>query len=116
MGKAENLASAQMLSDFLVVDLFLELIGQQHHDPVRFGRSVGNAQHFKAVGSGLVSGTASLIKAHHHVHAAVLEVQRVGMALGAIADDGDRFAAEQRKICIGVVKKLSHPDDERGAW
>ena len=105
-----------MLRDFLVIDLFLELIRQQHHDPVRLGGSIRDAQNLQAVGLGFVSGAASFVEAHHHVHAAVLEIQGVGMALGAVADDGNCLAAEQREIGIGVVKKLSHPDDERGAW
>ena len=44
--------------------------------------------------------------ADHDVAARVAEVLRLGMALAAVADDGDRLALEQREIGILVVIHL----------
>ena len=62
----------------------------------------GHAQHFQAVGLGFFRRAAA-VQAHHHVDATVLEVQRMGMALGAITDR-DGLAVEQTEIGVGIVK------------
>ena len=110
VGKAQHLAGAQVGSDLLLVDVLLEFIGQQHHDPVRFGGGVGNVENLKTVSLGLVRRAASFIKTNHHVHATVFEVQCVGMALGAITDDRDGLAVQQTEIGVGVVEELCHPE------
>ena len=40
----------------------------------------------------------------YDVDAGVLEVQRMGVALGAVADDGDGLAVEEGEICVVVVE------------
>ena len=55
MGEAENLAGTEVRGDFLLVDVLLELVRQQHHDPVGLGCRIGNTQNFEAVGFGFVS-------------------------------------------------------------
>ena len=46
----------------------------------------------------------SVAQAYDDVHARVLEVQRVGVALGAVADDGDGLAVEQPEVGVVVVE------------
>ena len=43
-------------------------------------------------------------QADDDVDAGVLEVERVRVALGAVADDGDGLAVEQREVCVVVVE------------
>ena len=109
MGEAQHLAGAEVRCDLLVVDGLLELIGQQHHDPVGLGAGVGDAQHFQAIGLGLLGRAAACVEPNYDVDAAVLEVQGVGMALGAVANDGNRLAVQQGEVGVGVVVKLGHP-------
>jgi hypothetical protein len=47
--------------------------------------------------------TESVPQADDHVDAGVLEVQGVGVPLGAVADDGDGLPVEQAEIGIVVV-------------
>ena len=42
-------------------------------------------------------------QADHHVHAGVLQVERVGVALGAVAEDGHGLAVELREVGVLVV-------------
>ena len=43
-------------------------------------------------------------QADDDVDAGVLEVQRVGVALGAVADDRDGLAVEEGEVCVVVVE------------
>ena len=47
------------------------------------------SHHFQAGGFRLGPRLAAGVQADHHVHAGIAQVQRVGMALAAVADDGD---------------------------
>ena len=42
------------------------------------------------------------------VDAGVLEVERVGVALRAVADDGDFFRLDEGEVCVCVVVGLCH--------
>ena len=103
-----------MRGDFLVVNLFLELIGQQHHDPVGLGGCIGNAEDLQSISLGFVRRAAAFVQAHHHINPAVLEVQRVGMALGAITNDRHGLTAEQAQVSVGVVIQRGHPVFRQG--
>ncbi len=56
-----------------------------------------------AVGVGRVGA-----KAYADVNAGVLEVERVGVALRAVADDGDFLCLDKREVCVCVVVCLCH--------
>ena len=49
----------------------------------------------QALGLGLRSGLGALVQADDDVAAAVVQVQRVRVALAAVADDGDLLALKQ---------------------
>src|SRR5207248_11779653 len=51
---------------------------------------------------------APLVEADHHVDAAVLQVEGVGMALAAVADHRDPLAGERRHVRVVVVIDLRH--------
>ena len=76
----------------LLVDLGLGLVGDEHHDDVGLLRGVVHAHDLEAGLLGLLGGRGALAQAHADVHAGVHEVEGVGVALGAIADDGDLLA------------------------
>ena len=47
-------------------------------------------------------------QADDHVDAAVLQVERVGVALAAVADHGDLAALQQAEVGVGVVVDACH--------
>ena len=61
-----------------------------------------------AVGLGALPAVRGGPHADDHVAAGVLEVERVRVALRAVADDRDLPPAQQREIGVGVVVDLRH--------
>ena len=54
-----------------------------------------------------VDGLGVRAQADDDVDAGVLEVERVGVALGAVADDGDGLAVEEVEVCVVVVEHVA---------
>src|SRR5690606_34833827 len=81
----------------------LELVGCQHHDHIGPGAGVGDALDLESAGFDLLRGRGARAQCHDDIDAAVLEVQRVGMALRAVADDGDLLRLDDRKVGVFVV-------------
>src|SRR4029077_20886575 len=48
-------------------------------------------------------GLAALVQPNHDVEAAILQVERVGVTLTAVADHGDLAALQTPKIGIGII-------------
>ena len=109
VSEAQNFAALEVGSDLFLVNVLLEFIRKQHHDPVRLGGGLGHGQNLKPVGLGFLRRATALIQTDDDVDAAVLEVEGVGVALGAIANDRYGLAVQQTKIGVGVVKELGHP-------
>src|SRR5439155_20207290 len=59
---------------------------------------------------------ASFRQAHHHLLAAVTQVQRVGVSLAAVAEDGDLPPAEVLEVRVLVVIDLGHGYDTLSAF
>ena len=64
------------------------------------------AHHFKSLGLGHGNGFAALIQADDDLAPAVLEVQGVGVALGAEAQHGQRFVLQMFQVGVFVGYKL----------
>ena len=104
----ERLAGRHVRRDLLVVQVALDMIGDQdHHHLGGFG-GVGDRHHFQAGGFRFRPGLAALIEADHYVHARIAQVQRVRMALAAVADDGDGAAFQVVQISVFFVKAFCH--------
>ena len=67
---------------------------QSRADPVRLFDGVGRELDGEAGFFGNSPGRAALVEAHAHVAAAFLEVEGMGMALAAIAQNRDLFPLE----------------------
>ena len=88
----------------LVVEIALDVIGyQDHHDVGGFG-GFGRRQHLESGGFGFGAALAAGGQADHHVEAGIAQVQRVRVALAAVADDGDFLAFEVRR-CFRLFRK-----------
>ena len=51
---------------------------------------------------------AALVQADDDIDAALLQVERVGVALAAVAQDGDRLALQPLRIAISLVVERRH--------
>ena len=65
---------------------------------------VGDGEHLEAGGAGLLDRGGVLAQPDDDVDPGVLQVQRVGVALGAVADDRDGLAVEETEVCVVVVE------------
>ena len=57
----------------------------------------------EAGGLGVLDRLAALAQAYDDVDPGVLEVARVRVALGAVAEDGHGLALEEVQVCVVVV-------------
>ena len=79
------------------------LVRQQNHHDVRRAHGVGYFSDLQAGFFNFRPRGAAFTQAHHHLDAAVVQVLRVGVALAAIADDGNGFALDQAQVAVFVV-------------
>jgi len=92
--------------DLVAVDLGDIFIRQQDHDHIGL---LDRISHLRDLQPGLLHlgpARAALAQADDDLHAAVVEVLRVGMALAAITDDGDGLALDEGQITVFVVKNF----------
>ena len=94
VGKHQRIAGLQVGGDILLVDFRLNLVVDQHHHHVApFGR----LGHGLDLQSGLLSSGPVLAagpQTYAHVAAGLLQVQCVGVTLGAIADNSDLLTVQ----------------------
>src|SRR6202035_691412 len=73
-----------------------------HHE-IPATRGLDHGQDLEPLLAGVRDRGGVLAQADHDVHAGVLQVERVGMSLRAVADDGDGLAVEESEVCVVVV-------------
>ena len=108
VGEGQGLALGQVGLDGLLVELGLLLIVDEDHDDVGVLGRVGGGHDGEALALGLGPALAALVEAHNNLHAALLQVQRVSVALGAVADDGDGLAVESLKVAVLLIENSCH--------
>ena len=99
----QQVAGRDPVGDLLAVDLAVLLVGQQHHHDVAARGGVGDAGHLEPGAARLLDRGRVLAQADHDVDPGVLEVQRMGMTLRAVAEDRDGLAVEEGEVCVVVV-------------
>ena len=104
MGKGQRRAFLDVGFDFAAIDVGDVLVRQQDHDEICGLDRVGDVLHFQTGLLGLVPRSTTLAQADGNLHAGVLEVQCVGMALRAVTQDGDLLSLDQTQVRVLVVK------------
>ena len=108
MGKSQGAAALQVGSDFGFVHIGLFFIRDQDHGHISGSYCFCNGLHFQAGGTGHIGGFAAFVQAHHHIDTAFFQVQGMGMALAAVADDGHRFVLQYAPVNVLVIKYFCH--------
>ena len=108
VGEHQRLPRQQVRRDGLPVHLGLQVVWDQHHHDVGIAGDVGDEPHLQTVPLRLGHAAAALVQAHLHADAAVMQVQRVGVALAAVSDYADRLALQQRHVGVVLVVHLYH--------
>ncbi len=92
----------------LLVDLGSGLVGDEEHDDIRPLRGVRGCDNFES-GEFCFPGVGGAgAEANFDVHAGVLEVEGVRVALRAVADDGDLLGLDEGEVCVLIVVGLCH--------
>jgi hypothetical protein len=108
VGEGQGLARGQLVLDGVGVDRALVLVRRQDHDDVGPLGGVGNVLDREACVLGLGDGLGAFLKRDDNLDTGIAQVLRVGVALGAVADNGYLAALDDRQVCVVVVKHFSH--------
>ncbi len=103
VGEEQGLALGHVGLQIVFIERGLDVVlGQDLHHLGLFGR-LGGGHRLEAVFHRQLKVGGSRHLGHHHVHAAIPEIQRLGVALGAEADDGHLLPLENPQIRIRIV-------------
>ncbi len=103
MPEQDHVALGDAVADLRLPHLAVQLVGEQDHHEVAAAGGLDDRQHLQTLLARLGDGLGVLAQPDHDLDAGVLEVERVGVALGAVADDGDGLAVEELEVCVVVV-------------
>ena len=106
--KGDGLAGAQVGRDLGLVHVGLRFVVDEDHDDVGGLRGFRNGHHLEPVLLGDRPGFAALPEADDHVAAGIPEIERVSMALGAVADDCDLFAVKLAEVTVFFIVHFCH--------
>ena len=98
MREHQGLACGHVRRDLVVVEIGLNVIGDQNHDRIGGLGGFGNGQDFQAGGFGLLPALAARIQSDDDVQARIAQIQRMRVALAAVADDGNRAAFQWSRL------------------
>ena len=104
----QGVAGGEVGGDVLVEDGLVLGVGPEEHHQIGLGGGVGDRQHPQPGRLGLGHRGRPGPQADAHVDARVLEVQRVGVALRAVADHGDLAAGDERAVGVLLVVHVGH--------
>jgi hypothetical protein len=103
----ERCALLHVVVHVVAIDVALQFVRGEHHHQVGPLGGLGDFHHLEAGGFRLLRGGRALAQRNDHVlDAGVLEVQRMGMALAAVADDADLLALDQVQVGVFVVENF----------
>ena len=97
-------ALLQVRLDLFLVQAALELVRGEDHDHVGCGDGGLHVGNLQTVRFGLGHGGGAATQAHGDVDAGVLQVAGMGVALGAVADDGNFLALDDREVTVFIVE------------
>ncbi len=104
MGKGDGCTGADVVMDVFAIGLGLQLVGHGEHDQVAPGRRLGNVHHGQPLGLGLLRGFRSFAQRHDDVlRPRIAQVEGMGMALAAIAENGNLLVLDQVDVAVTIV-------------
>ncbi len=103
VGEGQGGAGLEVRLDLGSEHLGLELIRQKDHHHVGLGGGVGHGLDLEALLLGVLDGLGGGTQADDDVDAGITQVQRVGVTLRAVADDGDLLAVKHGQIGVLLV-------------
>ena len=104
VGEHDGRALFHVCDEMIAIDVGLQLVGGEHHHDVSPFGGLGYLQDLELFALGLFDALRALAQRHSDLlDAGVAQIERVGMALAAIADDGDLLALDKVQVGITIV-------------
>ena len=104
VGEHKRRALLHVVVQVLAVDVALQFVGGEHHDEVGPFGGLGDFHHLEAGGFRLLGRGRTLAERNgDFLDAGILQVERMGVALAAIADDDDLLALDQVQVGVAIV-------------
>ena len=107
VGEHEQVALGDPVGDLALPDLRLLLVGEQDHHHVAAAGGVGDVEDLEALRLGLGAAGGVGPQADDDVDPGLLQVERVGVALRAVAEDRDRLAHEGAEGGVVLVDHVA---------
>ena len=108
VGKHQHVPRLQVGGDVGFIDVRLDLVVHQNHDDVGPFGGVRHGLDLQSRPLGVFPVFGALAEAHTHVAAGLLQVQGVGVALGAVADDADFLPVQLAQIAVLLIVHSCH--------
>jgi hypothetical protein len=90
--------------EMIAIDVGLQFVGREHHHHVGPLGGLGDFHHLELLAFGLLDALRALAQRHRDLlDAGVAHIERMGMALAAIADDGDFLALDEVQVGVAIV-------------
>ena len=106
--ESESLALGERGENALLVDLRLLFVRGEDHDDVCDLCRLFRRHDFQAGLFRLRPGFAPLVEADDDFDAALLQVERMGVALAAVTDDSDGLVFQDSDVAVGLIVYLCH--------
>jgi uncharacterized phage protein gp47/JayE len=103
VGEQQRVAVRQPGGDVVGEQPPLQLVRREDHDQVASGGGLARREHLEALLARRLHRRRARAQPHHDAHPRVAQVQRVGVALAAVADHGHGLAAQQVEVGVCVV-------------
>jgi hypothetical protein len=104
MGEHQGGTVLHVAGEMIAIDVGLDLVGREHHDHIGPFRGLRDLHHGKLLALRLLGRARALPKGDRDVlHARIAKIERMRMALAAIADDGDLLALDEIDVGIPVI-------------
>ena len=108
VGEEDGVTGAEVGGDLRLVHGGLLGVGQQDHDDVRLGGGIGTDRTRRPGLFRLLPRRGALPQAHADVDPALRQVEGVGVALGAVADDRHLAVPDEARVGILLVVQRGH--------
>ncbi len=106
VSEGQHAALLDVRLDVVLVNVRDVLIRQQNHDHVGGANGVSHFGNLQASAFSLGPRGTALAQTDRHIDAGVAQVLSVGMALGAVTNDGDLLALDQGEVSVLIVINL----------
>ena len=108
VSKCECLASGEVRSDALLVEVSLSLIVDEDHDQVSSLCSLSSCEYFETSLFSLLPALGAFVKTDDNLNAALLEVKSMCVTLAAVTDDSNGLAVQHGQVAVFLIINLCH--------